>query len=136
MIKGIADACRRGIVVTVYVGLGFNDFAEAVVPFQGGSNVEVLEKLQAELKADGPDILRNLEWHWYTAKDQVKPVRFEKQARNCHVKFMNVDDEVAIMGSGNQDTQVGLSLSSSMNESRLLISLVELVPLPRGQRHD
>lgn len=26
IVSAIADACRRGIVVTVYVGLGFNDF--------------------------------------------------------------------------------------------------------------
>ncbi|CCG82352.1 Putative uncharacterized protein [Taphrina deformans PYCC 5710] len=105
MVKGIIDACIRGIVVTIYVGLGFNDFAEAIVPFQGGSNVDVLKKLQNQLRPHGDGILSNLRWHWYTAKDQVAPLRFEKQARNCHVKFMNVDDEVAIMGSGNQDTQ-------------------------------
>lgn len=105
MVAAIADACKRGIVVTVYVGLGFNDFAEGVVPFQNGTNEEVLARLQKDLRKSGPQALQNLRWHWYVAKDQNMPVRFEKQARNCHVKFFNVDDEVAIMGSGNQDTQ-------------------------------
>lgn len=33
IVAAIADACRRGIVVTVYVGLGFNDFVRLVNVF-------------------------------------------------------------------------------------------------------
>ena len=102
LVPAIEAACNRGVTVTIVVGLGFNDFAEGIVPFQGGTNEQVLSKLQASLSGDA---LTRLNWHWYVAKDQNVPVRFEKQARNCHVKFMDVDGEVAIMGSGNMDTQ-------------------------------
>ena len=37
--------------------------------------------------------------------DQTRPLHFAQKKRNCHVKFMSIDDEVAIFGSGNMDTQ-------------------------------
>lgn len=104
LVPAIITACRRGVKVTIIVGLGFNDFAEGIVPFQGGTNEQILAKCQRGLRSDAK-ALENLDWHWYVAKDQNVPLRFERQARNCHVKFMDVDGEVAIMGSGNMDTQ-------------------------------
>ena len=47
----------------------------------------------------------NLLVYWYTAKDQKEPISATKKSRNCHVKFMAVDDTIAILGNGNQDTQ-------------------------------
>lgn len=72
------------------------------MPFQGGTNESVLKALQTALRSHGEEALNKLRWYWYTAKDQTAPVRFEAQARNCHIKFFSVDDEVAILGSGNQ----------------------------------
>jgi phosphatidylserine/phosphatidylglycerophosphate/cardiolipin synthase-like enzyme len=37
--------------------------------------------------------------------DQTRPLHFSQKKRSCHVKFMAIDDQVAIMGSGNIDTQ-------------------------------
>jgi phosphatidylserine/phosphatidylglycerophosphate/cardiolipin synthase-like enzyme len=97
IVEAVMDACKRGITVTLYVGLGFNDFAEGVVPFQGGTNDTVRGKMMEELAKENKD--QYLKWHWYVAKDQKAPLRFEKQARNCHVKFLQVDGQVAIMGT-------------------------------------
>ena len=96
IVKAVLDACKRGVTVILYVGLGFNDFAEGVVPFQGGTNDSVRARMQAELVKVRKQ--QYLKWYWYTAKDQIAPLRFEKQSRNCHVKFLQVDNQVAIMG--------------------------------------
>lgn len=74
-----------------------------MIPFQGGTNEQVIHSmyttLNQEQKAD------NLKIYWYTAKDQKEPISATKKSRNCHVKFMAVDDQIAILGNGNQDTQ-------------------------------
>jgi phosphatidylserine/phosphatidylglycerophosphate/cardiolipin synthase-like enzyme len=97
IVQAVLDACKRGVTVTLYVGLGFNDFAEGIVPFQGGTNDDVRKRMQEELVKAGKQ--QYLRWHWYVAKDQNAPLRFEKQSRNCHVKFLQVDGQVAIMGT-------------------------------------
>jgi hypothetical protein len=38
----------------------------------------------------------------YTGKDQVRPLNAVKKQRNCHIKFAAYDDEVLIIGNGNQ----------------------------------
>jgi hypothetical protein len=96
IVEAVLDACKRRITVTLYVGLGFNDFAEGIVPFQGGTNDDVRKRMQEELVKAGKQ--QFLKWHWYVAKDQNAPLRFEKQSRNCHVKFLQVDGQVAIQG--------------------------------------
>ena len=102
IIAAALDACRRGIQVTIYVDLGFNDKGESM-PFQGGTNEEVVEKMYKELNRTNHQ--KNLHVYWYTGKDQVRPLNAVKKQRNCHVKFMQVDDQVGIQGNGNQDTQ-------------------------------
>jgi len=37
--------------------------------------------------------------------DQTRPLNFSQKKRNCHIKFMSIDDQVAIMGNGNMDSQ-------------------------------
>lgn len=97
VVQAVLDACKRGVTVTLYIGLGFNDFAEGIVPFQGGTNDTVRGRMMEELcKVNKQQYLK---WHWYVAKDQKAPLRFEKQSRNNHVKFMQVDGQVAIMGN-------------------------------------
>jgi len=101
-VDAVLEACKRGIIVTLYVDIGFNDLAETV-PFQGGTNEQVMRRMFDELIAYGKE--DNLRYHWYTAKDQNVPIHFETGQRNCHVKFFQVDGKVGIMGSGNMDTQ-------------------------------
>ena len=103
LFQAIVDACKRDVVVELWTDLGFNDFAEGYIPFQGGTNAQFAEKLFAALIALGKD--HNLHYYYYTAKDQISPQRFEDHTRNCHIKFMAVDSQVCVMGSGNMDTQ-------------------------------
>ena len=75
------------------------------MPFQGGTNEEVVERMYRDLKKGGHGHEKQLHVYWYTGKDQVRPLNAVKKQRNCHVKFMQIDDEVGIQGNGNQDTQ-------------------------------
>jgi phosphatidylserine/phosphatidylglycerophosphate/cardiolipin synthase-like enzyme len=97
IVEAVLETCKRGVTVILYIGLGFNDFAEGIVPFQGGTNDTVRGRLMTELSKVNKQ--QYLKWHWYVAKDQKAPLRFEKQSRNNHVKFLQVDGKVAIMGS-------------------------------------
>jgi hypothetical protein len=37
--------------------------------------------------------------------DQTRPLNFSQNKRNCHIKFMSVDGQIAIIGNGNMDSQ-------------------------------
>ncbi|KAH9003737.1 hypothetical protein EDB86DRAFT_2889505 [Lactarius hatsudake] len=104
IVSSTLDACRRGVRVTLYLDLGFNDQGE-MIPFQGGTNEEVVHKMYRRLNNEGNGAEKRLEVFWYTAKDQTKPLNAAVRKRNCHVKFMSVDDQIVILGNGNQDTQ-------------------------------
>ncbi|RDX54088.1 hypothetical protein OH76DRAFT_1062134 [Lentinus brumalis] len=102
VVEACLEACRRGVECTLYIDLGYNDAAETL-PFQGGTNSRVVMQLYQKLNAEGKGGL--LKWYWYTAKDRPTPVDAVKTERNCHIKFAMFDDQVAILGNGNQDTQ-------------------------------
>jgi len=102
IIPAIIDACRRGVVVTIYLSLGYNDLGE-MIPGQGGTNEQVMHSMYQTLCKEGKQ--EQLRVHWYVGKDQLKPMGAAAKKRNCHVKFMSVDDQIAILGNGNQDTQ-------------------------------
>ncbi|CAF1197233.1 unnamed protein product [Rotaria sordida] len=104
-IDGIISACRRGIIVTLWLGLGFNDSVEGFGTFQGGTNEHVVKKLYKKLKRGNDGAEKYLQVYWYTGKDQTRPLHFSEKRRNCHIKFMSIDDQVAIMGNGNMDSQ-------------------------------
>ncbi|CAF1003905.1 unnamed protein product, partial [Didymodactylos carnosus] len=104
-ISGILSAVRRGIKVILWLDLGFNDSTEGKVPFQGGTNEFVVNNLFKELKKNNDGMEHNLEVYWYTGKDQTHPLNASERQRNCHIKFMAIDNSVAIMGNGNMDTQ-------------------------------
>jgi len=103
-IKAVLAACQRGIQVTIFVDYGFNDTPESS-PFQGGRNASVIKSLYSSLQQYGNGVENNLKVYWYTGKDQVRPFHAAKKQRNCHVKFLSVDGQVAVMGNGNMDTQ-------------------------------
>ncbi|UJR19523.1 hypothetical protein I4U23_022653 [Adineta vaga] len=104
-IDGVISACRRGIKVILWLDLGYDALKEGFGTFQGGTNDHVVKKIYKQLKGDGQGTEKNLEAFWYTAKDQIRPFNFSQKQRNCHIKFMSIDEQVAIMGSGNMDTQ-------------------------------
>ena len=47
----------------------------------------------------------NLKVYYYVAADQIHPIHNNFKQRSCHIKLLIVDEQVAIQGSGNMDTQ-------------------------------
>lgn len=101
LLPALAAAVKRGVEVTYYVCLGYNDPGE-MMPGQGGTNETFAAKLYKELS---PQERTLLHVHWYTGKDQSKPIAHSFGQRACHVKLLIADGHVGIQGSGNQDTQ-------------------------------
>ena len=109
LFDAIQDAVRRGIEVTYYVCLGYNDAGE-LLPNQNGTNEMFANSLFNGLDENpGPDGKQaakdRLRVHFYVGKDQDHPISNKFKQRSCHVKLMIVDGQVAVQGSGNQDTQ-------------------------------
>ncbi|KAK4228554.1 minor cardiolipin synthase ClsB [Podospora fimiseda] len=101
LLPAIIEACERGIDVTCYICLGYNDAGE-ILPHQNGHNGQTSSYLHSSLSPKGKT---HLHWYWYVAKDQTKPLVQSKKLRSCHIKLMIVDGRIGIMGNGNQDTQ-------------------------------
>lgn len=101
LIPDILAAARRGIHLDLITCLGYNDAGE-LLPLQGGHNEGVAHKLYLELEQKFHD---NLNIYHYIAKDQIAPIHNSHKARSCHIKLMIIDEEIAIVGSGNQDSQ-------------------------------
>ena len=101
LLPAILHACNRGVQVTCYVCLGYNDAGE-LLPHQNGHNEMIAHRLYSSLS---PETKNNLHYYWYVGKDQTKPLVQSKGLRSCHIKLMVVDGRVGIMGNGNQDTQ-------------------------------
>ncbi|KAF7968391.1 hypothetical protein HWV62_30667 [Athelia sp. TMB] len=101
MVEATLAAVRRGVEVTLFIDLGFNDGGEQL-PLQGGTNEVVMAKMFKELEDAHKE---NFRAYWYTAKDMCRPINASKKQRNCHVKIMIVDGHVGIQGNGNQDAQ-------------------------------
>ena len=95
VVEACLAAVRRGIKVTLYLDLGFNDSGE-LLPYQGGTNEDVSEKMYKALEKE--DEKERLHVYWYTGKDMNAPINAKEQKRNCHVKLMIVDDQVGIQG--------------------------------------
>jgi phosphatidylserine/phosphatidylglycerophosphate/cardiolipin synthase-like enzyme len=101
LIPELLSAARRGIKLDLVTCLGYNDAGE-LLPLQGGHNEGVAHKLYKELE---PEFHANLDMYHYIGKDQVAPIHNSHKARSCHIKLMVIDEEIAICGSGNQDSQ-------------------------------
>ena len=77
------------------------DGRRASFPLPGLSVAAFYRQLRREGKGDE----KYLEVYWYTGKDMTRPLNAVRKQRNCHVKFAAFDGQVAVLGSGNQDTQ-------------------------------
>ncbi|ORY12780.1 IQ calmodulin-binding motif protein [Clohesyomyces aquaticus] len=113
LIPALLSAVKRGVEVTYYVCLGYNDSGE-LLPGQGGTNEMVANTLYTSLENAGDgdgdgegneEVRKRLHVHYYVAKDQVMPIHNKFKKRSCHVKLMIVDGHLGIQGNGNQDTQ-------------------------------
>ncbi|CDR99991.1 uncharacterized protein SPSC_03386 [Sporisorium scitamineum] len=100
----VLAAVRRHVKVELWLDLGFNDKSESM-PFQGGTNEQVVTAFYRQLRREGRGDEKYLEVYWYTGKDMTRPLNAVRKQRNCHVKFAAFDGQVAVLGSGNQDTQ-------------------------------
>jgi phosphatidylserine/phosphatidylglycerophosphate/cardiolipin synthase-like enzyme len=102
LLPALAEAVSRGVEVTYYVCLGYNDSGE-LLPGQGGTNEMAAKKIFDSLRTE--EEIRRLHVHFYVAADQDHPINNKFKQRSCHIKLLIVDESVAIQGSGNQDTQ-------------------------------
>ncbi|KAG8895765.1 hypothetical protein FRC00_006952 [Tulasnella sp. 408] len=121
IVEAVLDAARRGVECVLYICVGYNDAVWTIfiapvesglansirlqgeaLPFQGGTNEEVVKNMYTALE---DKYKHNLRVHWYTAIDQDRPVNASLKKRNCHIKLMIIDDAVGIQGNGNQDAQ-------------------------------
>lgn len=101
LLPELLAACRRGVEVTYYYCLGYNDAGE-LLPMQGGHNERIANYLYQELEEKYHDCLNV---YVYVAKDQTRPIHNKFKQRSCHIKLMIVDGHIGIQGNGNQDTQ-------------------------------
>jgi len=95
-------AVRRGIKVLMVTSFIYQDLLEFVYPANLGSDKFAVNRMYHELRNE-PVATKRLNVCWFLGK-RVQP---PKPAKNemAHVKFMAVDDEFVIFGSGNQDSQ-------------------------------
>ena len=101
LLEAITAALKRGVEITYYVCLGYNDAGE-IMPGQGGTNEMFAGNLVDSL---GPSERKRLHIGYYVGKDQDHPIHHNFKARSCHVKLLIADGHLGIQGSGNQDTQ-------------------------------
>ncbi|KAL4779740.1 hypothetical protein BJX76DRAFT_339963 [Aspergillus varians] len=102
LLEPLLEAVRRGVIVTCYLCLGYND-AGQLLPFQNGTNEMISHRLYDSLDTD--DERSRLRIFNYIGKDQTQPIHNKFKKRSCHVKLMIIDEAVAIQGNGNLDTQ-------------------------------
>lgn len=102
LLAPLITAVKRGVEVTYYVCLGYNDTGE-LLPGQGGTNEMAANQLYSQLT--DPEEKARLKVYYYVAADQDHPIHNSFKQRSCHIKLLIADEAVAIQGSGNQDTQ-------------------------------
>ncbi|KAJ6188246.1 hypothetical protein N7519_003154 [Penicillium mononematosum] len=102
LMEPLLSSVRRGVVVSCYLCLGYNDAGE-LLPFQNGTNEMIANRLYNSLKTD--DEKSRLRVYYYVGKDQTRPIHNSFKKRSCHIKLMIVDEQIAIQGNGNLDTQ-------------------------------
>lgn len=95
LMNPLLEAVRRGVVVTCYLCLGYNDAGE-LLPFQNGTNEMIAHRLYTTLRTD--EEKSRLHIFNYVGKDQTKPLHNRFKERSCHIKLMIIDESVGIQG--------------------------------------
>lgn len=103
LLASLVNAVRRGVIVTAYVTLGYNDAGE-LLPGQNGTNEMIAHRLYSSLSTD--EEKSRLRIHNSTAKDRKSPVHNKFKYRSNHVKLMIVDETIAIQGKMTSDIAV------------------------------
>ncbi|KAJ5994832.1 hypothetical protein N7481_001809 [Penicillium waksmanii] len=102
LLEPLLNAVRRGVIVACYLCLGYNDAGE-LLPFQNGTNEMIANRLYNALESE--EEKSRLRICYYVGKDQTRPIHNSFKKRSCHIKLMIVDEQIAIQGNGNLDTQ-------------------------------
>jgi phosphatidylserine/phosphatidylglycerophosphate/cardiolipin synthase-like enzyme len=95
LLEPLLNAVRRGITVSCYLCLGYNDAGE-LLPFQNGTNEMIANRLYTSLQTD--EEKSRLRVCYYVGKDQTRPIHNSFKKRSCHIKLMIVDEQIAIQG--------------------------------------
>lgn len=108
---------ERGVRVELILPRGFNDAAERA-PGRGGTNVANVAELQARIAGagQGQAALERFDARWYADASGAPTDGNGPGASHC--KYATFDHQVAIVGSGNLDTQ-------AINNSRELNVVVD-----------
>ncbi|KAK5704857.1 hypothetical protein LTR97_001966 [Elasticomyces elasticus] len=102
LLPAMVEAVKRGVEITYYVCEGYNDLGE-LLPGQGGTNEMAARTLYEQLTTR--EEKERLQIFFYVAADQDHPIHNSFKKRSCHIKLLIADEQVAVQGSGNQDTQ-------------------------------
>lgn len=97
----VARAVGRGVTVRLLTSLGFNDLTEDL-PSLGGDNMEVAGRIRQAIRAATPWYQDRFQLRWYS-RNGGDPVTGNGNYAS-HTKYMTMDNQLAIVGSGNQDT--------------------------------
>jgi hypothetical protein len=95
LLKPLINAARRGVIVTCYLCLGYNDAGE-LLPFQNGTNEMIANRLYNALESEEEKACLRI--FYYAGKDQTRPIHNSFKKRSCHIKLMIVDEQIAIQG--------------------------------------
>ena len=96
--NAVVRAVNRGVTVRLITSLGFN-FSGTNMPTQGGNNQEVVGSLRNRVRNTAPE---RLQIRWYS-NNKREPIEGNVPGAS-HAKYMSVDDQVSIVGSGNMET--------------------------------
>jgi hypothetical protein len=97
-IEAVISACKRKVNVKLVLTKNFNDKKEAL-PFQGGTNQSVIQKMTHRLRKLNVDQYLTVKWYVGSRKNH------SRKGTNSHVKFTSIDDKIVMIGNGNMDTQ-------------------------------
>jgi phosphatidylserine/phosphatidylglycerophosphate/cardiolipin synthase-like enzyme len=101
LLEPLLNAARRGVIVSCYLCLGYNDAGE-LLPFQNGTNEMIANRLYNALESE--EEKSRLRICYYVGKDQTRPIHNSFKKRSCHIKLMIVDEQIAIQGMPSQFT--------------------------------
>lgn len=105
LLEPLLNAVRRGVTVTCYLCLGYNDAGE-LLPFQNGTNEMIANRLYNSLESD--EEKSHLRICYYVGKDQTCPIHNSFKKRSCHIKLMIVDEQIAIQGISTTNLDLGI----------------------------
>jgi hypothetical protein len=102
LLEPLLNSVRRGVVVSCYLCLGYNDAGE-LLPFQNGTNEMIANRLYKSLKTD--EEKSRLRVYYYVGKDQTRPIHNSFKKRSCHIKLMIVDEQIGIQGKSRKQNR-------------------------------